>query len=929
MSENSFCSTRRDFLKSLGISVPIIGIGGISLYGCTKEKKVSHSELFQLFKNPIPESRPFFRWWWNGNCITKEEISREIKLMSQAGAGGVEINPIAMPQQINDPPPGGKTWLSETWCEMVRFTVEEAQKNNMITDLIVGTGWPFGGEFLEPDETIQGLTTEDIVANGPGSKIITVEETQENEEISKIYLVPSGFREMDEIVELDQRPDPNNQFSIKISQNEYHVVIIRIKKGFREVFRGAPGGAGPVLDHFNAVAVSKYLNHMSDKLNPYFEGKLGNGIRAVFCDSIELEGANWTSDFPSEFEKRRGYSVHPYLPLLMTEMEVAPDLVDKIQQARYDYSLTLAELFKERFIEVFHHWCQNNGVLSRYQAYGHPWLYTDLVNGYMIPDIPEGDQWLYNSGWSTSRINEIRYAIWNKYASSGGHLANRSIISSEAMTNTSGVFKATLKYMKQAADLNFVAGINHLVLHGFNYSPPDQIFPGWIQYGTYFNENNTWWPYVSKFMDYVSRFSVVLQCSEPVSQVAILGPTTDIWRKYGLDRNPFNTSPWYLHSIWQALSSFGISTDYVNGRIITEATFKNGNLHYKNMRYQALVVCDTESLELPVARSILQYVEGGGKVIFLNKYPEKSPGMNNSQEFDALVKSSINRAIDIGAHVEKEPDAELINNMDGLAQWAGQFIQNNQLEPGILINNPDAFLLSAQFKKNQYPILFFSNVHRSRHIRTEISVPEDSYDYWKWHPENGEKEKLSQKNNHGIQLNLKPLESALVVLDKPTFNKRSDLHIHSNKELIINGNWELECIPRIDGTIIKKTLNQLYDLSSFQDLRYFSGTSIYRRSIELKDSNFSSLDIGSVYDLAEVFLNGKSLGIDWYGNNSFSIKDYLVAGKNELEIKVINTLFNYCLSQKDNPEINYWLERSKEDLTPLPSGLIGPVKLVG
>lgn len=929
MINKSHSPSRRNFMKSAAISLPIISMSGIPWSGCISEEKSTLTEIFRLFKNPPPEARPFFRWWWNGNQLNKEEIARELKLMQTAGAGGIEINPIAMPRQINNPPEDGLVWLSDDWCEMVRYTVQEAKKNNMKVDLIVGTGWPFGGEFLDPDETIQGLTFEQHILHGPGQQTLMLKPEEDNEKIYKIYLIQSGLKQVDDMIELNQRPDSDNKLSMNLASNEFYLVIIRIKKGFREVFRGAPGGAGPVLDHFNAGAVSKYLNHLSDKLNPYFEGILGNGIRAMFCDSIELEGANWTSDFPIEFEKRRGYAIEPYLPLMLPEIEIDPGLIDQIQRARFDYSQTLAELFKERFIEIFYQWCRDNQVLSRYQAYGFPWLYTDLVEGNMITDIPEGDQWLYNPGWSSSVINGIRYAIWNKYASSGGHLAQRNIISSEAMTNTSGVFKATLKYMKQAADLNFVAGINHLVLHGFNYSPPEIPFPGWVQYGTYFNENNTWWPYVSAFMEYVSRISVVLQQSEPVSQVALLGPTPDIWRKYGLDRNPFNTEPWYLHSIWQAFSNHGISIDFINGHILTESAFENGRFDFDQMSYQALVVCSAESMEMPVARSILQYVETGGKVIFISDFPDKAPGMDNYQEFSDLVKSSIERAIDAGAHVEEPPEESLKGDMDQFAVWAGNFIENYQLKPGINIMKPDAHLMSVQFIHNQHPVLFFSNVHQSKFIGTVISYPVDEFDYWRWDPEKYTRVKLIPDENNAIELNFKPLESALIVLEHSDPKaKATETRIRRN-ELILEGAWELECIPKIAGANINKTLNYLVDLSTLPDLSSFSGTAIYRKSLSLEDPDYFELELGKVYDMAEVVINGKPLGIDWYGNKTFSLNGYLIKGKNELVIKVVNTLLNYCISQRNNPEIGYWLDRYREEAERTPCGLLGPVKLFG
>ena len=929
MKNKVFQSSRRGFLKSAGILLPLLSLSGFSGTQCTSKKKSALKDLYRSIINPASEAKPFFRWWWNGNQVNKKEISRELSLMKKAGAGGIEINPIAMPQQVVDPPKDGLEWLSDSWCEMIRYAVQEAKKLDMQADLIVGTGWPFGGEFLNPEETIQGLTFEEQDVTGPGPKVLKVEKSKELEEIFRIYLVPKGLKKIEDIVELDQRPDADNQISIDDPYFNHQLVLIRIKKGFREVFRGAPGGAGPVLDHFNAGAVWKYLNRMSDKLNPYFEGALGNGIRAVFCDSIELEGANWTTDLPSEFEKRRGYSIMPYLAVLGSEIEVDPHLNDLIQRARYDYSLTLAELFQERFIDVFHQWCHENQVLCRYQAYGHPWLYTDLVSGYMIPDIPEGDQWLYNPGWSSSRIDEIRYAIWNKYASSGGHLANRKIISSEAMTNTSGVFKATLKYLKQAADLNFIAGINHLVLHGYNYSPPEIGFPGWVQYGTYFNEHNTWWPYLSGFMEYVSRLSMIFQKSAAVSQVAILGPTPDIWRKYGLDRNPFNTEPWYLHSIWQAFSSNGIAIDFINGSIVTKASFKNGRFDYNGMSYDALMICDVASLEMPVARSILQYVEAGGKIIFLGTLPSQCPGMANKEELNSLVKSSIQRAIESGAHIEKAPDENLKGNMEQLVQWTGNLIENYQLKPGIIITDPDPYLMSVQFIHQQHPLLFFSNVHQNKFITTDISIPSRNLAYWRWDPETGLRHKLREDSMGGIHLALKPLESALIALDHPdqddTFPKLRSI----GKEWNLEGNWELECIPKIEGGPVSLTLDPLTDLSSLDNLRNFSGTAIYKKSFVLESTDFFGLELGLVYDLAEVKINGNMLGVDWYGNKTFPVNGYLVKGKNELEIRVVNTLLNYCISQKQNPEIEYWLDRYRDKVNTAPAGLIGPVKLIG
>jgi hypothetical protein len=181
---------------------------------------------------------------------------------------------------------------------------------------------------------------------------------------------------------------------------------------------GAPGGDGPVLDHFNKTAVKKYLKRTSDGLKPTFGEDFGKYIRSMFCDSIELEGANWTDDFAAEFEKRNGYDIWEYIPLILNnEINAEGDFADTLLRVRYDYYSTLSQLFMERFVQTFNEWCKEIGVKSRYQAYGHPWIVTDLLDGNMMSDIPEGDQWLFNGGWTATQIDNIRYAIFDKYSS--------------------------------------------------------------------------------------------------------------------------------------------------------------------------------------------------------------------------------------------------------------------------------------------------------------------------------------------------------------------------------------------------------------------------------------------------------------------------------------------------------------------------------
>jgi len=125
------------------------------------------NSLFDKFQNPAPDARPMVRWWWNGNCVEADEIKRELAVMRKSGIGGVEINSIAMPPHAKKTDAIPLQWAEKEWCNMVKVASEEAKRLGMISDLIVGSGWPFGGRFLKNNETMQrlGIKRETVKAN--------------------------------------------------------------------------------------------------------------------------------------------------------------------------------------------------------------------------------------------------------------------------------------------------------------------------------------------------------------------------------------------------------------------------------------------------------------------------------------------------------------------------------------------------------------------------------------------------------------------------------------------------------------------------------------------------------------------------------------------------------------------------------------------
>ncbi|MBI3722291.1 MAG: hypothetical protein HY248_07025, partial [Fimbriimonas ginsengisoli] len=279
-----------------------------------------------------------------------------------------------------------------------------------------------------------------------------------------------------------------------------------------QVKRSALGAEGLVLDHLNRAAVQRYLAQVVTPLT-------GAGpADSVFCDSLEVYGANWTRRYPDAFASRRGYDLKAFLPQLFDRASAAgADL-------RFDFWRTHAELVEDQFIRTVHDWAQRHRVRFEMEAYGTP--PCPLTSARFIVE-PVGEQYEWK-GFSLSRL-----------AASGAHLAGRRIIGAEAWTwlGIPNRLADSLSDLKLASDLHFLAGVNDLIGVAFAYSPRSAGAPGWMPYyGPVLNQNNPQWPWFRHLVDYTSRCQWLLRRGRPVADVALYLPVEDTFADGPVDQ---------------------------------------------------------------------------------------------------------------------------------------------------------------------------------------------------------------------------------------------------------------------------------------------------------------------------------------------------------------------------------------------------------
>ncbi len=242
---------------------------------------------------------------------------------------------------------------------------------------------------------------------------------------------------------------------------------------------------------------------------------------------------------------------------------------------------------------------------------------------------------------------------------------------------------------------------------------------------------------------------------------------------------------------------------------------------------------------------------------------------------------------------------------------------------------------------------------------------------------NGEEKTMMVSNGGTIKLSQATSEPKLIYKDgkvnwitpfsgnmtyRSATGKTKTVKVKSVPEpIVLTGAWNVN-FPVKNGAPVDTTFDKLasWTTSSNNAIRYFSGTATYKKQFDvpaqfLKDSYSLLIDLGSVKEIAEVYLNGKNLGVLWKEPFRININDFVQAGTNTLEVKITNLWPNRLIGdeqltldyERKGANVKQWpqwlinqTERPTERVTfaafkhwnkdseLLPSGLLGPVKIV-
>lgn len=122
--------------------------------------------LRDQFQNPSDEAKPWTFWYWMYGAVSKEGITADLEAMKHAGLGGTYLMPI---KGVNEGAQynGKAQQLTPEWWEMVRFSMEEADRLGLKLGMHICDGFALaGGPWITPKESMQKVVWSDTIVDG-------------------------------------------------------------------------------------------------------------------------------------------------------------------------------------------------------------------------------------------------------------------------------------------------------------------------------------------------------------------------------------------------------------------------------------------------------------------------------------------------------------------------------------------------------------------------------------------------------------------------------------------------------------------------------------------------------------------------------------------------------------------------------------------
>lgn len=752
----------------------------------------------------------------------------------------------------------------------------------------------------------------------------------------------------------------------------------------------ATGGAGKGLesDKFNPVATQIQLkNWYGEALKQAGPELAKEVLRVFYVDSWECGSQNWSPVFQAEFQKRRGYDLSKYLPI-MTGLPV--ESVSISENFLYDVRKTISELIVDQFYQTLARFAKEHSLQFTAESVA-PTMMSDGLLHYKTVDMPMGEFWLNSP--THDKPNDMLDAI------SAAHIYGKNIVSAEAFTMVRMDWNEHPANMKTLQDRNYALGVNKLIYHVFTHNPWMDRKPGMTLdgVGLYFQRDQTWWKLGKAWIAYATRCQQLLQQGKPVADLAVF-TGEELPRRSVLPNQLVQTLPGIfgrdvveaeakrLANEGQPLRQIpagvthaanmadpenwvnplrGYAYDSFNPDVLSTATVQNGQVVFASgASYKLLVITGKMSLNpnfqyisFETVKKLAELIKQGARVIIAER-PVQQNGIRqaNVTAFNKVVEEI----------------------------WGGQFTAKMKADQPMLFKKLGlGYIYKAPFDGDDFTAL---GVPRDltvtetaiSHTAKESGVPTYAKQIAYMHRRTAAKEIYFVANqvdslrelrftfnvrnkipmlydavtNETVNVNnwstvegkttfvlrLEAHQSLFVLFEQP--GKASQSAAGSNWTSYqtiqdISKDWQAQFDPAYGGPAKPVRYQVLQDWTKSRDtlVKYYSGTAVYQKDFTFNGDTTAKvwISLGDFSSIAAVTLNGLDCGTLWTAPHRLEISKAIKQGVNQLRIEVANTWGNRLIGDSKLP-VN---KRITQTTAPFrldgkqlyPAGLVGPITI--
>ncbi len=982
--------------SSRGISVfMLIGLSAMDVRLHAK----TPDALEERFLNPPAMVKPYVWWHWMGSNFSQQGITKDLEAMKAAGIGGATIFNLSSAVQeshaptLNNPWPE-QTYRSPAYWQAMKHAVAEAARLGLEIGLHNTVGYSTtGGPWIDEERSMQHLVWSDTTVTG-GHEIalelkrpVLIADEGWGKTGRQLYLykdvvvlaVPAGEKKIatNQVRNITTRFDPVHGLKWNAPPGKWTIYRMGHASTGRPPHPVPDDLLGQVLeaDKMSVKQTTFHWDQVLDPLQAYLGPYLGNSFKHILIDSYEAGDQNWTPDFREQFIKRKGYDPIPWLVSFCLTVGAGKEqdrrILNDAEQSRrfdWDYSDVIAQLFFDNGWKIGKTKVAQAGLSLQFEPYGGPF---DTAQGVSLADLPMAEFW-------TAGVGDV-YPVVPAAARANG----KTVVGAEAFTGRpeKSQYTEDPAFLKPSADKAFAAGINRLILHHWVHQPFDDRYQpcmgmGW--WGTHFGRNQTWLKPAKAFFTYLARCQALLQYGEQAADYLCV------------DR----------------LQGFA---DLISTRDFLEYQFKveKGKIVLPSGRRYCFAAF-SDSVMLPqTAEKIKDLVSQGAMIV--SPKPVKSPSLQDYPRCDARVRKTAAQVW--GEHGQNSFGKGFIfTKLDDA-------VRKSEIAPDFFIeqaDSPDDIKMVHRHAADADIYFVLNQSAQFQHLVVSFRMSGKQPELW--HAEDGSIIPApvwrENKGRTSVDLTLHAGQTIFVIFCKPalpvdhpvqlavidaascwhmgndktgqaylssadSFSAKVDYASGKSKTVAltptapieISGPWQVAFTPQV-GQRFEIGFPVLIDFSTHADkaVNYFAGTAVFLKKISIKASMLNKdrrwrLDLGEMNDIAEVVVNGTSLGVLWYPPYAIDVTAAVQPGENEIKIIVTTNWANRLIGDEQEPADFAWGQDRGESMgramlsypdwflknlprpsqgrktfsiwyyyrptSPLqPAGLVGPVRLV-